>query len=92
MSEILRVTKAACVGGHRLSLKFNDGSSKVVDVRGLLKGPVFQPLMDEGFFARGKLDRVCGTVVWPNGADIDSTVLYGLYEPAWATHGVSRQD
>ncbi len=80
MREILRVTRAACVGGHRLSLKFNDGSSKVVDVRGLLKGPVFEPLMDEDFFARGKLDRVCGTVVWPNGADFAPEALKSLVD------------
>lgn len=78
MSEILRVTNAKWSGGHRLSLHFSDGTSKVVDVRPLLNGPVFEPLQDEKYFARGILDQVCGTVVWPNGADFAPEALKSL--------------
>ena len=78
MADILRVTRAECVGGHLLSLRFNDGSAKVVDVRPLLMGPVFEPLLDEAYFAQGTLDLVCGTVVWPNGADIAPEALQSL--------------
>jgi hypothetical protein len=78
MTEILRVTSAEWAGGYRLSLRFSDGTSKVVDVRPLLNGPVFQPLQDEQFFSQGTLDKVCGTVVWPNGADFAPEALKSL--------------
>lgn len=81
MAEILRVTEAKHVGGHRLSLRFNDGSAKIVDLRPLLNGSVFEPLRDEAYFAQGMLDPICGTVVWPNGADLAPEALKSL-EPA----------
>ena len=81
MPEILRVTKARCVGGYRVALCFNDGTSKTVDVGSLLQGPIFEPLKDQAYFARGAFDPVCGTVVWPNGADFAPEALKAL-EPA----------
>ncbi|AUN96018.1 DUF2442 domain-containing protein [Pseudazoarcus pumilus] len=78
MNEILRITSVTWVGGHRLSLRFSDGTSKVVDVWPLLNGPVFEPLREEAYFSRGTLDSVCGTVVWPNGADFAPEALKSL--------------
>jgi hypothetical protein len=43
---------------------------------------VFEPLADPDFFARVRLDDELGTVVWPNGADLDPLVLHGDFEPA----------
>jgi hypothetical protein len=63
---------------HWLRLAFNDGTQKTVDVRPLLGGPIFEPLLDASYFARGRLDLVCGTVVWPNGADFAPEALYEL--------------
>jgi len=37
---------------------------------------VFAPLSDPGEFARVQLERELGTACWPNGADLDSDVLY----------------
>lgn len=72
---ILRVLSAAVCGPHHLELGFSDGSSGVADLGSLLVGPVFEPLRDAGYFARAELDRVCGTVVWPNGADFAPEAL-----------------
>lgn len=36
----------------------------------------FGPLRDHGLFGQVKLDRDFGALEWPNGADIDPTVLY----------------
>lgn len=87
MAEILRVTSAKCLEGYRLSLRFNDGSSKVVDVRPLLKGPVFEPLREEAYFVQGVLDPQCGTVVWPNGADFAPEALKSLAAVTECTAG-----
>jgi hypothetical protein len=75
---ILRIQHATILGPHLLRLTFNDGTLKTVDVRPLLAGPVFEPLRDPAYFARGQLDPVCGTVVWPNGADFAPEALLEL--------------
>ena len=75
---IIRICKARVCGPHSLRLTFNDGTTKQVDVRPLLDGPIFEPLQDPAYFATMTLDPICGTVVWPNGADIAPEALYEL--------------
>lgn len=75
---ILRITNASFPGAHLLKLEFNDGTQKTVNASTLLDGRVFEPLKDADYFCRGKLDSVCGTVVWPNGADFAPEALYQL--------------
>jgi hypothetical protein len=68
------VVDAQYRGDFRIHLTFNDGSSRTVDFRSWLKGPVFAPLKQVRYFRRFFLDG--GTVVWPNGADIAPETLY----------------
>ena len=75
---ILRIVEAEVSGKSRVRVAFNDGTNKVVDLSGLLDGPVFEPLRDAGFLAWMELDPVCGTVVWPNGADFAPEAIHGL--------------
>jgi hypothetical protein len=75
---ILHVIQAEVCGDHLLRLTFNDGTRKTVDVGPLLTGPVFEPLRDPAYFARAELDRICGTVAWPNGADFAPEALHEL--------------
>jgi len=75
---ILRIDEARVCGPHSMRLAFNDGSVKQVDLSPLLKGPVFEALWDPTFFASATLDPVCGTVVWPNGADFAPEALLAL--------------
>lgn len=79
---ILHVLSAEVIGAHQLRLRFNDGTEKAVDALPLLRGPVFEPLLSPEFFARGSVDPVAGTVVWPNGADFAPEALHGLPEIA----------
>jgi hypothetical protein len=37
---------------------------------------VFAPLRDEKEFAKVRVHPELGTIVWPNGADLDPVVLY----------------
>jgi hypothetical protein len=59
--------------GDIISGKLPRRASKLVaewrDLRPLLRGPVFEPLLDPEAFARCFIDPVCRTVCWPNGAD-----------------------
>jgi hypothetical protein len=75
---VLRIVEAEVCGPHWLRLAFNDGTRKTVDVSPLLWGPVFEPLRDPARFAEAHLDPVCGTVVWPNGADFAPEALREL--------------
>ena len=75
---ILRITEAEVSGKRSLKLTFNDGTKKTVNVTSLLDGPVFEPLKDPNYFAHAMLDAVCGTVVWPNGADFAPEAFYEL--------------
>ena len=75
---ILRLVDVQVCGTIHLHLVFNNGTRKTVDVLPLLHGPVFEPLSDPAYFAMVTLDTVCGTVVWPNGADLAPEALHEL--------------
>lgn len=74
----LRIEKAKVCGPFSLELSFNDGTQKRVNVKPLLCGPIFQPLKKVKYFKAMKLDRTCGTVCWPNGADFAPEALHAL--------------
>lgn len=76
--DILHILSAEVVGDHLLRLEFDDHTSKTVNCRPLLNGPVFEPLHKPKYFARVVVDPICGTVVWPNGADFAPEALYEL--------------
>ncbi len=76
--DILHIVSAEVTGDHHLRLEFDDHTEKTVDLSPLLEGPVFEPLRDPEYFARVVVDPVCGTVVWPNGADFAPEALYDL--------------
>ncbi len=75
---LLHVHEVRVVGPYQLHLVFSDGTAKTVDVRPVLTGPVFEPLLDQDYFKRVELDPICKTVVWPNGADIAPEALHEL--------------
>jgi len=78
MSILPSVIQAKYVGDYRIQLTFNDNSTKTVDFRNWLQGPVFEPLKDRKYFRKFFLDG--GTVAWPNGADIAPETLYEYQE------------
>jgi len=73
------VVEVRPLGGHRLHLRFEDGVEGNLDLEKIIefKG-IFAPLRDEKEFARVRLHPELGTIVWPNGADLDPDVLYSL--------------
>lgn len=63
--------------GYRLHLRFEDGAAGEVDLAKMIRFEgVFAPLKDRAYFAQVRVDPEAGTIVWPNGADLDPLVLY----------------
>ncbi len=71
------IVSVKVTGPSRLRLRFEDGLEGEVDVGNEVRFVgVFEPLRDPEFFARVRVEPDLGTVVWPNGADLDPAVLY----------------
>jgi len=63
--------------GHRVYVRFEDGTAAEVDLSYLLDyGGVFEPLRDREFFRRLDVYPEGETIFWPNEADIAPETLY----------------
>jgi hypothetical protein len=91
MSQLIRIKAVDVLEGFRLRVTFSDGTTRDIDVEPYLHGPIFEPLRrDPHLFRAVYVDPELGTVVWPNGADIDPDVLYQNLTPAWMEAEVTR--
>jgi hypothetical protein len=73
---MLRIKTVEVLEGFTVRLGLSDGSEKTVDLAPYLHGPIFEPLRrDPALFRQVTVDEELGTIVWPNGADIDPDVL-----------------
>jgi hypothetical protein len=81
--SIPRVTGAEVLPPYGLRLAFDDQTHRDFDMTDQLWGTMFEPLKDPVFFAKVSVEH--GTVVWPNGLDLDPLVLHGDFEPAAPT-------
>ena len=73
---VVRIRQVEPLSGFVLRLHFTDGTAGVVDLAPRMRGPVFEPLRrDPALFRAVRVDTELGTIVWPNGADIDPDVL-----------------
>lgn len=76
-----RIISVEPLDGFRLRLVFTDGLVREVDLSDDLWGQMAEPLQDPDYFRRVRVDTELGTVVWPNGYDLDPDVLHGDHEP-----------
>jgi len=72
----LHVEDARYLDGHRVQVRFNDGTSAEIDLSQSLDGPIFQPLRDVEYFRSFSI--VGHTLAWPNGADFAPEYLHSL--------------
>jgi len=79
-SGLRHVVAATALPNYHLHLIFDDGKSGTVDILWLIEEfrGMFSPLEDQEFFARVYVDPESLVVAWPNGADLDSDVLYSF--------------
>lgn len=84
MSSRVRVKRAEATTGTHARIEFTTGEVREIDLAPYLHGPIFDAIRGDPAVFRGlDVDRELGTVVWPNGADIDPNVLYEGLAPAW---------
>jgi hypothetical protein len=70
--------------GGTVHVTFTDGSSREIDLRPHLNGPIFEPIRnDPQMFAAVFVDPIGQTLAWPNGADIAPETLYYNGNPPW---------
>jgi hypothetical protein len=82
-TSLPRVTSVEVVQDHEVVLHFSDGMVRNVDLGPLMRGPIFGEIREDSELFRGvRVDPELGTIVWPNGADLDPDVLYGSAAPA----------
>jgi hypothetical protein len=75
--EMHDVTAVRPLENVALQVRFNDGTEGRVDVSKLVRlQGVFAQLRDPEFFRQVSVNEELGCVCWPNGADLDSDVLY----------------
>jgi Protein of unknown function (DUF2442) len=74
--SLIKVTKIEPLGGHRLRIRFSDGSIGERDFADIVApgGPMLEPLRDAAYFARVFLDF--GAPTWPNGYDLAPNALH----------------
>jgi hypothetical protein len=73
---LVDVIRLRPLDGHRLWLRFTDGSEGVRDLSDMLarEGPMIEPLRDAAFLNRVFIEM--GVPTWPNGFDLDPINLY----------------
>lgn len=73
---IPHVIEAKHLGGHRVWLRFSDGSCGEVDLTDELDGPIFEPLKNVEYF--GQFLVRYNTLSWQNGADFAPEFLHEI--------------
>jgi len=80
--RLVDVAEVRALDGHKLWLRFSDGSEGVHDFAGFIAegGEMVEPLKDEAFFAQVHIEY--GVPTWPNGFDLDAIALHMKMEEA----------
>lgn len=73
---IYRVRSFEIAAPYTLRIEFNDGTQRTIDFLPDLTGDLYRPLRNLSLFNQVKLDPEVHTLVWPNGADFDPTILH----------------
>jgi hypothetical protein len=75
-----KVIELSIMPERRLSVRFSDGVSGVVEIDQESLYGVFAPLNDPAFFAQAFVDH--GAVTWPNGADLAPDAMHDALSEA----------
>lgn len=83
---IYQVRAVEVVWPYTLRVQFTDNIEQVINLRPVLAGELYGPLLDLQLFNRVSIDPEVKTLVWPNGADFDPATLHDwpTYQDAFA--------
>jgi hypothetical protein len=84
---IHRVEAFSVVGDYTLRVRFEDETEQVIDFLPILVGALYAPLRDLAVFNQVQVDPGAHTLVWPNGADFDPTILHD-----WSERGPAMRE
>ena len=70
----LSVSKVEALCDYQLELTFENGETRIFDVKPYLDTGVFRMLQDKNLFKRVRVSF--DTIEWPGGIDLDPEVLY----------------
>ena len=73
---IYKITSLRIISDYKLELTFDDGLKKEINFEPVLYGEIYSPLRDKNLFNKVKLDEEVATIVWPNGADFEPSILH----------------
>jgi hypothetical protein len=84
MKQFVRVRSVEPLQPWTVRVRFTNDEVREIDLASYIAvGPIYEPIrQDEAYFRSVYVDG--GTIVWPNGADIDPDVLYYDGAPPWA--------
>ncbi len=84
--QIYQVRAVAVVGPYTLRVQFTDNVEQVINLKPVLAGELYGPLLDPQLFNQVAIDPEVKTLVWPNGADFDPATLHDwpTYQEAFA--------
>ena len=84
MKHFVRVQSVEALQPWIVRVRFSNDEIREIDLADYIAtGPIYEPIrQNEAFFRSVYVDG--GTIVWPNGADIDPDVLYYDGTPPWA--------
>lgn len=83
---IYQVRGVEVVGPYTLRVQFTDNTEQVINLKPVLAGELYGPLLDPQLFSQVSIDPEVKTIVWPNGADFDPATLHDwpTYQEAFA--------
>src|SRR5579864_8681795 len=84
---LYRVVSFEIVSAYKLHLHFDDATEQTIDLRPVLVGDLYGPLLNLALFNRVAIDPEIHTLVWPNGADFDPATLHD-----WPQHKQAFQE
>ena len=71
-----QVRAVEVVGLYTLNVGFTDNTEQVINLKPVLAGELYGPLLDPQLFNQVSIDPEVKTLIWPNGADFDPATLH----------------
>lgn len=76
LHEIHTIKSFRKIAPYTLEIIFGNNNCKTINFLPVLNGEMYGTLKNADFFDKVILDTEVKTIVWPNGADFDPSLLY----------------